>query len=354
MKILFTGGGTAGHVTPNLAIIDSIDKNEHEIIYVGRTEGIEKDLVSQKGIEYFGLASGKMRRYLSFENVKDFFRVIKGIFQANKIMKEQKPDVIFSKGGFVAVPVVIAGAINKVPVVCHESDITPGLTTKISAWFARKICVSFPDTIRHFIPDKCVVTGTPIRDEVLNGSRERGLELCGFNNEKPVVLVIGGSTGSKVINMVVREALEELIKDYQIIHICGKDNIDERFNEVEEYKQFGYVKEELADLYSAADIIVSRAGANVIFEILNLKKLNILVPLSKKVSRGDQIQNAVFFEVKGYSRMLREERFNDYTLINDISEVLERKEMYLENIEKSELKNSKELIIKEILATAKV
>ena len=294
-RILLTGGGTAGHVTPNIALLPRLRELGYDIHYVGSYNGIEKRLIEEFSIPYYGISSGKLRRYFDLKNFSDPFRVLKGYNQAKKLIKTIHPDIVFSKGGFVSVPVVLAAGKRGVPVVIHESDITPGLANKISIPYATKVCCNFPETLEYLPPEKALLTGSPIRKELLNGNRLSALRFCKFTSEKPVILVIGGSTGSVVINEVVRGILPELLKTYQIIHLCGKGNLDPSLNNMEGYVQFEYIRKELANLFALSDLVISRAGANAICELLALRKPNILIPLSAQASRGDQLLNAASF-----------------------------------------------------------
>ena len=300
-RIVFTGGGTAGHVTPNIALFPKLKNMGYDIHYIGSYEGIEKRLIEDYRIPYYGIATGKFRRYFDLKNFSDPFRVIKGYLEAKKILKTLKPDVLFSKGGFVSVPVVRAAAALKIPCIIHESDMTPGLANSLCIPIAKKVCCNFPETIQSLPAEKAVLTGSPIRAELGKGSKERGLELCGFHASKPVIMVIGGSLGAAGINKLIREALPKLLEDFQIVHVCGKEKIDNLLLNTKGYKQFEYVKEDLKDLFAMADIVVSRAGANAICELLALKKPSLLIPLPANASRGDQILNAKSFESQGFS-----------------------------------------------------
>ncbi|MGO5065142.1 undecaprenyldiphospho-muramoylpentapeptide beta-N-acetylglucosaminyltransferase [Clostridium sp. LCP25S3_F8] len=349
-KIIMTGGGTAGHVTPNLALVPELKKLEYEIKYIGSIEGIERTIIEKEGIEYFPISSGKLRRYFDLKNFSDPFKVLKGVFQAKKIIKREKPDIVFSKGGFVTVPVVIAAHLNKIPVIAHESDITPGLANKLAIPYCTKVCVTFPESEKHIKGDKAVLTGTPIRKELLEGSKIKGKELCKFKDDKPILLIIGGSLGSKIINEIVRKNLDSILSTFNIIHICGKSNLDENLENRMGYTQFEYVNEELPDLMKASDLVISRAGANVIYELLALKKPNLLIPLSKKSSRGDQILNAASFKKSGYSLVLQEEDVTDKTLLEKLNYLYENRNSYINNMSKSKMndgvKNITELIKK--------
>lgn len=338
-KIILTGGGTAGHVTPNISLIPKLKKLGYEIQYMGTKDGIEKSLIKKEGIKYHEISSGKLRRYFDFKNFTDPFRVLKGIIEARKIIKKEKPNIVFSKGGFVAVPVVIGAYLNKVPVISHESDITPGLANKLSMPYCNKICVTFPETLKNIKENKGVLTGTPIREELFLGSEEEGKRICRFKNNKPIVLLMGGSLGSKILNNLIRENIDELLEKFNIIHICGKGNMDKTLKNKEGYAQFEYVKEELQHFMKSSSIVISRAGANAIFEFLALEKPSLLIPLSKKASRGDQILNARSFEKNGYSLVLEEEELSKKTFLDKLNYLYKNRENYIKNMKNSSFKN---------------
>ena len=325
--IVLTGGGTAGHVTPNLALIPTLKENGWDIQYIGSHTGIEKELVNKENIPYHSIASGKLRRYLSVENLKDPFKVIKGYFDAYKILKKLKPRVVFSKGGYVTVPVVLAASHLGIPVIIHESDMTPGLANKIAMRSAKTICVNFEETLKY-VGGKGVYTGSPIRAELFAGNRTEGNAICGFKETRPTLLMMGGSLGAKKINENLREALPELLKKYNIVHICGKKNLDESLLGLEGYKQFEYVNEELPHLFAMADIMLSRAGANALAEIIALNIPSLLIPLSQAASRGDQILNAKAMKSKGYCEVLYEEDLNKDKLIEKINELYSNKQQF--------------------------
>ncbi|URZ01003.1 undecaprenyldiphospho-muramoylpentapeptide beta-N-acetylglucosaminyltransferase [Clostridium felsineum] len=345
LKIVMTGGGSAGHVTPNLALVPKLKGLGYEIEYIGTKNGIERSIIEKEKIKYNIIASGKLRRYIDIKNFSDPFKVVLGIFQAINILRKKKPNIVFSKGGFVSVPVVMAAHFCRIPVIAHESDITPGLANRISAPYCTKVCVTFPESLKNIKNNKGMLTGTPIRDELFQGSRIKGLEICGFNGDKPVLMIIGGSLGSKVINDAVREELNELLKRYNVVHICGKGNLDKDLLKVKGYKQFEYISTELPHVMNAADLVISRAGANVIFELLALKKPNLLIPLSKKSSRGDQILNAQSFEKNGYSMVIQEEEITSGVIFNKITELEKDQEKYKEAMNSSPAKNGVENII---------
>ena len=287
-------------------------------------------------IPYYGIDSGKLRRYFDPKNFTDPFKVIHGYGQAKKLMKQLKPDVVFSKGGFVTVPVVMAAHRHHVPVIIHESDMTPGLANKLSIPSADKVCCNFPETMSHLPDGKAVLTGSPIRQELLSGNKLNALKFCGFTANKPVLMIIGGSQGSAIVNDAMRGILPELLKTFQVIHLCGKDKVDHSLDHLEGYIQFEYIEKELADLFALADVCVSRAGANAICEILALRKPNLLIPLSANASRGDQILNAESFENQGFSEVLTEEQLAPSILIPRILKLYENRASYIAKMETSE------------------
>ena len=343
-RIVLTGGGTAGHVTPNIALLPKLRELGYDIHYIGSYEGIEKKLIEDVNVPYYGIASGKLRRYFDPKNFSDPFRVLKGYGEARKILKKLKPDVVFSKGGFVAVPVVLAAKHLHIPVIIHESDMTPGLANKISLSAATKVCCNFPETVKSLPADKAVLTGTPIRQELLSGDKEAGRKFCGFSADKPVLMVIGGSLGAASVNENIRKILPELLKEFQVIHLCGKGKTDESLKNTPGYVQYEYIKQELADLFALSDIVISRAGANAICEINALKKPNLLIPLSANASRGDQILNARSFERQGFSMVLEEEEITQETLLAAIRKLYAERQTFIDAMSGSSHMNSIEKI----------
>ncbi len=335
-RIILTGGGTAGHVTPNIALLPSLKEAGYEVFYIGSYNGIEKKLIEDLDIPYYGISSGKLRRYRSIKNLSDPFRVLNGYHQAKALMKKIKPDVVFSKGGFVSVPVVLAASNKHIPVIIHESDMTPGLANKIAMHGATKICCNFPETVKYLPADKAVLTGSPIRRELLSGNKLSALKMCNFTSDKPVLMVVGGSTGAVHVNEAVRGILPELLKTFQVVHLCGKGKTDEKLNNIEGYVQFEYISNEMRDLFAMSDIVISRAGANSICELLALKKPNLLIPLSANASRGDQILNANSFKEHGYSAVLTEEDMTPASLLSAVNELYKNRNKYIQNMENSE------------------
>lgn len=344
--IVFTGGGTAGHVTPNIALFPALKEMGYQIHYIGSYEGIEKKLLADyPDIPYYGIATGKLRRYFDVKNFTDPFRVLKGFSQAKKYLKQIKPDIVFSKGGFVSVPVVRAAASLKIPCIIHESDMTPGLANKLCFPVATKVCCNFPETMAYLPSGKAVLTGSPIREELTKGNKRIGLSLCKFNVSKPVIMVIGGSLGAAAINKVVRQALPKLLKDFQVVHICGKDKIDNLLLNTDGYMQFEYVKDELKDLFAMADIVISRAGANAICELLALHKPNILIPLPAASSRGDQILNAKSFESQGFSMVIDEDVLTEHLLVEKVQELYFTRQAYIDTMSNSNQRDSIQTIL---------
>ena len=352
-KIVLTGGGTAGHVTPNIALLPSLKAAGYEIWYIGSYNGIEERLIKEQNIPYYGIDSGKLRRYFDWKNFSDPLRVIHGYAQAKKILSRLKPDVVFSKGGFVSVPVVRAASALHIRTIIHESDMTPGLANRLAIPAADKVCCSFPETLKYLPEGKAVLSGSPIRQELLTGERGKALELLHWeNSSKPTLLVIGGSQGSVAINNALRSDLDELLKEFRIIHLCGKGNLDSSLDGREGYVQFEYIQDELKDLFALADLVLSRAGANSICELLALRKPNLLIPLSAAASRGDQILNADSYKKQGYSMVLKEEDLTPESLLRSLRQLNADRETYRSAMEKSSQSSAIDIIMGLITGTA--
>lgn len=348
--IVLTGGGTAGHVMPNLALAPHLRQQGWDLHYLGSQEGPERNLAEGAGIPFHPIATGKLRRYFSWKNFSDPFRVMMGAAQAFSLLGKIRPNVVFSKGGFVSVPVVYAAFLRRIPVVLHESDLTPGLANRLCLPFCKRVCASFPETLEHLPKDKAVLTGTPVRKELLKGNREAGLRFLGFTTVKPVLLIMGGSQGATALNQCLRSALPNLKQRYQIAHLCGPGRMDPYLKNSEGYAQFEFLRGELADVLAAADLIVTRAGANSLFELLALNKPALLIPLPLATSRGDQILNAQSFVKRGFSKMLRQEDLTEETLMQNL-DVLEREaETLRRNMEKSDLAHGVDKILEVILS----
>mgnify|MGYP003250295715 FL=1 len=346
-KIAFTGGGTVGHVSVNLSLIPTALEKGHQVFYIGSKSGIEREMIESQisNIKYYPISSGKLRRYLSFENAKDVFKVLKGILDARRVLKKEKPDLLFSKGGFVSVPVVIAARSLNIPTIIHESDLTPGLANKISLKFSKKIYTTFEDTLKYLPKDKANFVGATIREDLKEGNQQKGYEITGFDSDKKVLLVMGGSLGSKKLNDIIRENLEALLHDYQIIHLTGHGLVDESYQQ-KGYIQYEFVKEELTHLLSITDTVVSRAGSNAIYEFLTLRIPMLLIPLGLDQSRGDQIDNAKYFESKGYGKMIPEDQLTQFKLLEQLkqieshrNDIIHQMESYKESYTKEDLFN---------------
>ena len=331
--IVLTGGGSGGHVTPNMALAPYLADRGYAVHYIGTRDGIERELVA--GIPYHEISAGKLRRYASIKNISDPFKAMAGYFQAKKILKTLNPSIVFCKGGFVSVPVAFAAHSLHIPVLLHESDYTPGLANRLCAPKADKICLSFDAGAERY-PGKAVVTGSPIRKELLLGNRGKGLALCGLSGKKPILLIMGGSLGARALNDAADASLDILTRDFSVIHLRGRGNLRSQWNGRADYAQFEYISEEMPDLYAAADIVLSRAGAGAVFELLSLKKPALLIPLPLSQSRGDQILNARFFQKNGYSMVLEQENLLPETLIGSLKELYDNKSTFI-----SAMKNAK-------------
>ncbi|MES5812018.1 undecaprenyldiphospho-muramoylpentapeptide beta-N-acetylglucosaminyltransferase [Mammaliicoccus sciuri] len=348
-KIAFTGGGTIGHVAVNLALIPEAQKRDIETIYIGYKNGIEKEMItdSAKDTKYIPISSGKLRRYLSFENLKDVFKVLKGVLDARKVLKKEKPDLVFSKGGFVSVPVIIAAKSLKIPSIVHESDVTPGLANKISMKFANKMYTTFEETLKYVPKEKSDYIGAIIREDLRDGSKEEGYQLTGFNDQLPVLLIMGGSLGSKALNKAIRDNLDYLTKKYQIIHLTGKGHVDQNIKNAN-YVQYEFVSNELMHFYAITDTVISRAGANAIYEFATLKLPMLLIPLGLDQSRGDQIDNAKIFEKNGYAKVLQEKDVNQSNLISQLDKLENEREDIIDKMSHFKESYTKETLFNKI------
>lgn len=344
-KIVLTGGGTAGHVTPNIALFPLLKNLDYDVSYIGSYDGMERKLLQDFSIPYYGISTGKFRRYFDLKNFTDPFRVIKGYFEAKEILKKIKPDVLFSKGGFVTVPVVRAAASLHIPCIIHESDMTPGLANRMCIPVAEKVCCNFPETLQFIPGNKAILTGTPIRRELFLGDKEEGFRFCGLKNDKPVIVVIGGSLGSAAVNQMIRTALPALLQDFSVVHLCGKGKLDTSLQNTEGYLQYEYITNELKDLFAIADLVISRAGANAICELLALQKPNLLIPLPSKSSRGDQLLNARSFESQGYSVVLEEEALTKEFLISEIHKLYSNRNQFIDRMKHSTQTDSAAIIL---------
>ncbi|MDO4546738.1 MAG: undecaprenyldiphospho-muramoylpentapeptide beta-N-acetylglucosaminyltransferase [Clostridia bacterium] len=353
-RIVLTGGGTAGHVTPNIALIRPLLKEGWEIHYIGSNDGMERALIEEIGsVAYHPISVGKLRRYADVKNLTDPFRVVAGIDQSRRIIGKIKPNIVFAKGGFVSVPVVYAASMHRVPVLIHESDFTPGLANRLSKPFAKRVLCTFPEAAEA-IGKKGTYAGTPLRPELFRGKRDVGLKLFKFSDDRPVLMVIGGSSGAQAINHALRKALPMLCGSFQILHVCGKGNVDSSFDGTPRYCQREYLNEELPHAYAAADIMLSRAGSNTLSEILALNKPSLLVPYPKGAGRGDQILNARSFEQRGFAKVLMQEDMTGDVLAKLIVDVYKNRGSLIEAMEKEPSGDGLAEVLKYIHQYAKI
>ncbi|EWT72681.1 undecaprenyldiphospho-muramoylpentapeptide beta-N-acetylglucosaminyltransferase [Staphylococcus aureus] len=352
-KIAFTGGGTVGHVSVNLSLIPTALSQGYEALYIGSKNGIEREMIESQlpEIKYYSISSGKLRRYISLENAKDVFKVLKGILDARKVLKKEKPDLLFSKGGFVSVPVVIAAKSLNIPTLIHESDLTPGLANKIALKFAKKIYTTFEETLNYLPKEKADFIGATIREDLKNGNAHNGYQLTGFNENKKVLLVMGGSLGSKKLNSIIRENLDALLQQYQVIHLTGKGLKDAQVKK-SGYIQYEFVKEDLTDLLAITDTVISRAGSNAIYEFLTLRIPMLLVPLGLDQSRGDQIDNANHFADKGYAKAIDEEQLTAQILLQELNEMEQERTRIINNMKSYEQSYTKEALFDKMIKDA--
>jgi UDP-N-acetylglucosamine--N-acetylmuramyl-(pentapeptide) pyrophosphoryl-undecaprenol N-acetylglucosamine transferase len=315
--------------------------------YVGSDSGIESSMVAPLDVPFHGIASGKLRRYFSWENFIDPFRVVWGILQALVLCVRLKPDVVFSKGGFVSVPVVVAAWMLRIPVVSHESDVTPGLANRLAYPFCRRICVTFNETAMYLPAKKVLITGTPVRQSLLSGDRDRGLSFLGLDSTRPVLLVFGGSLGAEGINRQVRSVLPTLLAQFQVVHVAGQGNLDPSMDQAG-YVQREFIGAEFGDVLAAADIVVSRAGANSLYELFCLRKPHLLIPLTAAQSRGDQIENARVFADKGYSRVIEEAALTDERFLAKVMQLLQERDAVSSRLKQFEVHDSVRQIVTEL------
>lgn len=315
--VLVSGGGSGGHVTPAIAVAQALVSDGIDVTFVGSNSGLEAMLVEPTGLRFCGISAGKLRRYFSWQNFSDAGRVLLGIMQALWLVGRERPQAVFSKGGFVAFPVVFAAWVWRVPVVAHESDATQGLANRLSAPFVKTLCTGFPDTKAGNFKGRFVYTGAPIRPELERGDAAAGRELIGAQAGQQVLLITGGSLGADALNTAVVAGLEELqAAGWFVVHICGAGK--QRTAASAGYRAYDYVAAGWADMLAAADLVVSRAGANTVFELLALQKPNLLIPLPAAGSRGDQLDNARYAQEGGFSRVLPQSELDGTRLVAEV------------------------------------
>jgi UDP-N-acetylglucosamine--N-acetylmuramyl-(pentapeptide) pyrophosphoryl-undecaprenol N-acetylglucosamine transferase len=343
--IVFTGGGTLGHVMPNLPLITAYQEKGWKVSYIGSKTGEERAKIESLGIPYYPIRTGKLRRYFDWQNFLDIFNVVTAIFQSSILMLRLRPNVLFSKGGYVALPPVVGAWLMRVPTVIHESDMTPGLTTKLSKRFAKKICVSFQNATKFFPKELVHWTGLPVRNLVFEAQRSRGLEVSGFSGQRPILLTFGGSLGAAFLNTIIRENVRNgNLAAYDVINICGHGKLDSNM-QFDNYVQLESLSDDFLHIMKSADLVLTRGGATSLFELLAMKKLHIIVPLSKSASRGDQIDNAKYFASLGVSSFIEEEAYTWEKLEGMIQNTLENKERILREIERLEFANATQKVL---------
>ena len=353
MRIILTGGGTAGHVTPHLSIIPKLLKDGHEVHYFGTENGMEAGIIGEvQGVSYHTISAGKLRRYHDWKNLGDMIKAFKGVRESRKLIREIDPDVVFSKGGYVGLPVVVAAKEMGVPALIHESDMTSGLANRLSKPFAKAMLTTFPETAKA-CGSKGVYVGAPRREQLFHGDRARGMKRFGFNESKPILLAMGGSSGAQAINRALRGILEELTQSFQVLHICGRGNLFDIYERTPGYWQTEYLNEEMADALACADIVVSRAGSNSICELLALRKPSLLIPYPTEASRGDQEVNAASFERRGFARVLEQKDLTGETLMEKIVEVYHDRGEMIECMRREPIENAADRIVEQIYKFAK-
>ena len=345
ITIALTGGGTAGHVMPNIALIPDLEAHGYHVIYIG-SSGIEKELLKSYDLAYYTIQVGKLRRYFSWQNFFDIFKVALGFFQSFFILLRTKPQLIFSKGGFVSVPVALAARVLNIKIFTHESDVSPGLANKIILKFANKIFYSFSETEQFLPKNKAIFSGTPIRKNLFQGSKEKALKFCHFKDDDlSTVLVMGGSLGALKINTALHKALPKILEKFKVIHITGRGK-EINFKHPN-YCCFPYVYQELKAIFAITEFIIARAGANSIFEFLALKKPMLLIPLEAG-SRGDQVLNSESFRNQGWARVLREGQLDDLSLLSELEILREQTETIVQHQSSWSIKNPNDIIIQTI------
>lgn len=337
-KIIFTGGGTGGHIMPNIALIEKL-KTKHICKYIGSANSMEEKLI-KPNVDFFAITTCKLKRSLSLSNLLIPFKLIKGICEAKKILKQEKPDLVFSKGGYVSLPVVMACKSLKIPVVAHESDLSMGLANKLACRYTKLVCTTFPETAKTI--KNGVWTGSPIRDEIFKGNASTVFKKHNLNKNLATLLIVGGSLGSKNLNELVYKNAKELTNKYNILHITGK-NSNLKTN-IPNYHILTST-DKIEDYFMASDVVITRGGSNVLFELLALKKPMLIIPLEKG-SRGDQIENAKWFESKGYAKMLSESEVlqNNKLLFEELTNMQKNKYKYIQNMQNSDYVGTKKII----------
>ena len=325
-----TGGGSAGHVIPALPVADLLLAQGYRVHFIGTRSGLEQGYLGDRELIFHGISAGKLRRYFSLQNITDVFRISRAVIESVALLLRIRPSVLFSKGGFVSLPPVFAAWLLRIPVVAHESDLTPGLANRLSLPFIQTLCTSFADTQFAGFTGRKVLTGTPVRRELLDGDAAAGRRALGVENNggKKILLITGGSLGAETLNRIVRDNLDALTDRFFVVHVCGVGKTEDI--QREGYLQLEFVDEGWGDFLAAADLVISRAGANALFEWVALAKPNVLVPLPLAGSRGDQIANAQYAKAHGWSEVLEEQDVTPQTLLSALDRLEQHTTTYRE------------------------
>jgi len=330
-NMVFTGGGTGGHVFPGIAIAEKLltEKEKYKIVWIGSNSGMEKEIVERYNIPFYSIPAGKLRRYFSIYNFIDLFKISAGIIYSLILLKKLKTNLIFSKGGFVTVPPVFAAKILGIEVISHESDLDPGLATKINSRFSKKMLFAYKETKENWnktIPrQELIVSGNPVRKDIFEGSIDRGRALYNIPESKKIILILGGSQGARQINTLIEDILDELTKTYFVIHQMGK--LDYKESRRENYITASLFNKDFPHILAASNLVISRAGAGTLWESGVLGKPSILIPLGSGTSRGDQVRNAGFFENHGAAIVLKGRNLNSNEVLDKINELFSEKKV---------------------------
>jgi len=329
--IAITGGGTGGHIFPNISIVEELKiRGEKNIVWIGEKGGKEELFAKKLNIPFYGIKAGKIRRYFSLKNFSDLFLVVLGFFQSLFLLSKLKPKLLFSKGGFVSIPPAFAARVLRVPVLTHESDINPGLANRLISKASYAVCTSFKETSPYFPGKRVFYTGNPVRKVIKDGNSKRGKIFLGFKEDLPFVMVVGGSLGAQSINNTIYKIVDNYDLPFNLVHQCGRGNLNNTFIKIKKYRQYEFLGKEIGDVMAVSTLIISRAGAGALYEISYLGKPSILIPLSKTASRGEQVDNAKFFEENGASIVILNDDLNEKILFKTVCNLLENKNTLVE------------------------
>ena len=344
--VVITGGGSAGHVIPALPVIDLLLAQGTQVHFIGTRSGLEQGYLGQRDVTFHGISAGKLRRYFSWQNVTDIFRIGWAVLESLRLLWKLKPGAMFSKGGFVSLPPVFAAWLLGIPVVAHESDLTPGLANRLSLPFIKTLCTSFDDTRFAGFRGRHVVTGTPVRQSLLAGDPAKARQQFGIESGLPVLLVTGGSLGAEGLNRIITEHIHTLTERFFVVHVCGAGKTSDR--QLPGYLQLEFVSEGWGDLLAVADLVISRAGANALFELVALNKPHLLVPLPLGGSRGDQLANAQFATQQGWSEVVAEDQLSGERLLSTLNLLVANAPRYRQAMAQSSAQDAAQSLLREI------